>query len=51
MISEMAKGVKRIVHKWEKLNVGKTNACQYKRALREAELLKKYEENWRGPLP
>lgn len=39
MISLRAKGVKRIVATWEKLNVGKTDRCAFNRALNEAEAL------------
>ena len=39
MISERAKGVVRVVQTWEKLNVGKTKACAYQRALAEARAL------------
>ena len=37
MISERAIGVVRIVATWEKLNVGKTDRCAYRKALKEAE--------------
>jgi hypothetical protein len=36
MISSRARGVKAIVETWEKLNVGSTERCAYRRALREA---------------
>lgn len=36
MISRRAKGVVDILGFWEKLNVGKTEACAYRRALVEA---------------
>lgn len=36
MISKRAKGVKRVVRTWERLNVGKTNRCAYNRAYAEA---------------
>lgn len=39
MISERARGVVRVVETWEKLNVGKTERCAYRVALREAEEL------------
>jgi len=37
MISERAKGLVRIVRTWEKLNVGTTDKCAYRRALTEAQ--------------
>lgn len=37
MISERARGVKRIVQTWERLSVGKTDRCAYRVALAEAE--------------
>ena len=37
MISDRAKGVKRIVATWEKCNVGTTRHCAYRQALAEAE--------------
>lgn len=36
MISSRARGVRRVVATWEKLNVGKTERCAYERALAEA---------------
>jgi hypothetical protein len=39
MISERARGVRRIVETWEKLNVGTTSRCAYQRALDEARAL------------
>lgn len=39
MISERARGVVRIVREWRKLNVGKTEACAYARALAQAKEL------------
>ena len=36
MISERARGVKRIVETWERCNVGSTDRCAYSRALKEA---------------
>lgn len=36
MISERAKGVKKIVKLWDNLNVGRTGRCAYRRALSEA---------------
>ena len=39
MISERAKGVRRVVETWERLSVGKTNRCAYRRALEEAKAL------------
>jgi hypothetical protein len=39
MISERATGVVRIVDTWEKLNVGTSPRCAYRKALREAEAL------------
>ena len=36
MISSRARGVRRVVKTWEKLNVGKTGRCAYNRALAEA---------------
>jgi hypothetical protein len=36
MISERARGVKRIVVLYDRLNVGKTDRCAYARALRNA---------------
>lgn len=40
MISERARGVARIVAIWDQLNVGKTDACAYARALAEAETMR-----------
>jgi len=37
MISERARGVRRIVHTWDRLNVGTTDRCAYRVALVEAE--------------
>ena len=37
MISERARGCKRIVSLWDKLSVGKTDRCAYKVALAEAQ--------------
>jgi hypothetical protein len=39
MISERARGVRRIVRTWERLNVGSTDRCAFARAEREAEAL------------
>lgn len=39
MISEHARGIKRIIAVWEKCNVGKTARCAYQRALAEAQAL------------
>jgi hypothetical protein len=39
MISARAKHVIRIVETWERLNVGKTERCAYRKALAEAEAL------------
>ena len=39
MISERARGIKRIVATWERLHVGKTSRCAYSRAMVEAEQL------------
>ena len=39
MISTRAKGVRRIVRTWERLFVGKTERCEYRIALAEAEAL------------
>jgi hypothetical protein len=36
MISARAKGVRRVVTTWEKLNVGLTEKCAYERALAKA---------------
>ena len=36
MISERARGVKRIVRTWEKCNVGTTERCAYDRAVKAA---------------
>lgn len=36
MISKRARGVVRIVKRWEKLSVGKTDRCAYRRALADA---------------
>lgn len=36
MISTRARGVKRIVRTWERLSVGKTARCAYRRALADA---------------
>jgi hypothetical protein len=36
MISERAKGVRYVVETWERLNVGRSEACAYQRALKEA---------------
>lgn len=44
MISDRAKGVKQIVKTWEKLFVGTTENCAYRRALAEAEKMKLYLE-------
>lgn len=33
MISERARGVRRVVRKWERLNVGKSQRCAYERAI------------------
>lgn len=37
MISPRAKGVRRIVQTWEHLSVGRTDKCQYRVALADAE--------------
>ena len=37
MISERAKGCKRIVSLWDNLSVGKTDRCAYKVGLKEAQ--------------
>ena len=37
MISNRARGVKKVVETWENLNIGKTDRCAYSRALRKAE--------------
>ena len=37
MISPHAKGVIRIIQTWENLHVGKTDRCEFARAMREAE--------------
>jgi hypothetical protein len=39
MISERAKGCHRIVETWESRNIGKTDRCAFRVALREAEEL------------
>lgn len=39
MISNRARGVVRVVRTWEKLNVGRTERCAYRRAVREAQEL------------
>jgi hypothetical protein len=39
MISERARGVARVVETWERLNVGKTERCAFRRALAAAERL------------
>ena len=39
MISERARGVIAVTRTWERLNVGKTEHCAYRRALAEAEAL------------
>lgn len=36
MISARARGVRRIVQTWDRLNVGQTDRCAFKRALAEA---------------
>lgn len=36
MISDRARGVRRVVATWEKCNVGKTDACAYQQALAAA---------------
>jgi len=38
-IGERARGCVRVVATWEKLNVGKTSACAYGRAMAKAEVL------------
>lgn len=38
MISERAKGIKRIVQIWRRLYVGKTDRCAFSRARAEAEV-------------
>ena len=45
MISERARGVRRIVETWEKCHVGKTERCAYERALAEAFALAE-DLNW-----
>jgi hypothetical protein len=40
MISERARGMVRIVQVWDRLHVGKTDKCEYQRALREAEKMR-----------
>ena len=39
MISDRARGVVRVVQTWERLSVGSTARCAYRRALAEAEQL------------
>jgi hypothetical protein len=39
MISSRARGVLRVVKTWERLNVGRTEKCAYRRALNAAEEL------------
>ena len=39
MISPRAKGVRRVVRTWERLNVGSTERCAYRIALAQAEAL------------
>lgn len=39
MISERARGVVRIVERWDSVHVGKTSKCAYQVALAEAEAL------------
>ena len=39
MISERARGVRRIVQIWDRLNVGTTDRCAYRVALAEAEAM------------
>jgi hypothetical protein len=39
MISDRAKGVAKIVEVWDRLNVGKTDKCAYRVALKEAQEL------------
>lgn len=39
MISARARGVRRIVQTWDRLNVGQTDRCAFKRALAEADRL------------
>lgn len=36
MISERARGVRRVVETWEKLHVGTTDQCAFRQALRSA---------------
>ena len=40
MISKRARGMVSIIRHWGACSVGKTERCQYRRALREAEALK-----------
>ena len=39
MISDRARGVKRVVETWENRNVGKTDKCAYRRAVAAAQEL------------
>jgi hypothetical protein len=39
MISERARGVRRVVETWERLNIGTTDRCAFARALTEAEAM------------
>ena len=39
MISVRARGVRRIIQTWDKVNVGQTDRCAFKRALAEADRL------------
>jgi hypothetical protein len=41
MISERARGVIRVVCVWDRLNVGKTDRCAFRRAMRQAEWVAK----------
>ncbi len=37
MISERARGCHRIVSLWDRLNIGKTDRCAFRQAIKEAE--------------
>ena len=45
MISDRAKGIKRIVSLADKLNVGKTEKCAFAVALRDAEQMAAHDED------
>ena len=49
MISKRARGVVRVVAKWEKLNVGTTHRCAFQRALDEAHILAAQLNSGNGP--